>query len=115
MKSTLSKKAADSKLVATVDSLIKNLKTWAEALVQPKSKAYDGVKTFPNKFTSYYHYLINQTENDWYRLNQPSIDLRNLLDPQWQSFKEKDLKLINERLTDLNKKLWEDIYGKVWE
>jgi hypothetical protein len=115
LKTTLSKKAADSKLIAAVDSLIKDLKTWDEALVQRKSKAYDDVENFPNKFTSDYLYLINQTENDWYRLNQPSIDLRNQMDPQWQAFKEKGLKLKNERLQDLNKKLWEANYGAVWE
>jgi hypothetical protein len=37
------------------------------------------------------------------------------MDPQWQAFKEKGLKLKNERLKDLNKKLWEANYGAVWE
>ncbi|MCP9748932.1 VPS10 domain-containing protein [Lacihabitans sp. CS3-21] len=115
LKSTLTKKSADSKLIAAVDSLIKDLKAWDEALVQRKSKAYDDVENFPNKFTSDYLYLINQTENDWYRLNQPSIDLRAQMDPQWQSFKEKGLKIKNERLPELNKKLWEANYGAVWE
>lgn len=49
----------DAKTLA--DSLIKELKIWNEEMVQLKSKAYDDVENFPNKFTSDYLYLINQS------------------------------------------------------
>jgi hypothetical protein len=33
-------------------ALVKKLKSWDEDMVQRKSKAYDDVENFPNKFTA---------------------------------------------------------------
>ena len=54
------------------DALLKKMKAWDEDMVQRKSKAYDDVENFPNKFTANYLFLINQTESDIPRVNQPS-------------------------------------------
>ncbi len=56
------------------DALLKKMKAWDEDMVQRKSKAYDDVENFPNKFTANYLFLINQTESDIPRVNQPSLD-----------------------------------------
>jgi len=36
------------------------MKTWDEEMVQRKSKAYDDVENFPNKFTANYLFLITR-------------------------------------------------------
>jgi hypothetical protein len=56
------------------EALAKKMKAWDEDMVQRKSKAYDDVENFPNKFTANYLFLINQTESDIPRVNQPSLD-----------------------------------------
>ena len=56
------------------DALLKKMKAWDEDMVQRKSKAYDDVENFPNKFTANYLFLINHTESDLPRVNQPSLD-----------------------------------------
>ena len=42
--------------------LLAALKAWDEAMVQRKSKAYDDVENFPNKFTAEYLFLIGCLE-----------------------------------------------------
>jgi hypothetical protein len=56
------------------EALAKKMKAWDEDMVQRKSKAYDDVENFPNKFTANYLFLINQTESEIPRVNQPSLD-----------------------------------------
>ena len=50
-------------VVTTGNEIIKQLTNWDEDMVQRKSKAYDDVENFPNKFTAEYLFLINQTES----------------------------------------------------
>jgi hypothetical protein len=45
------------------EALLKKMKAWDEDMVQRKSKAYDDVENFPNKFTANYLFMINQTES----------------------------------------------------
>ena len=66
--------------------LLKKMKAWDEDMVQRKSKAYDDVENFPNKFTANYMFLINQTESDIPRVNQPSLDLMKQLDARMVEF-----------------------------
>ena len=49
--------------------LVKDLTAWDEDMIQRKSKAYDDVENFPNKFTAEYIFLINQTESSIPRVN----------------------------------------------
>jgi hypothetical protein len=69
------------------EALLKKMKTWDEDMVQRKSKAYDDVENFPNKFTANYLFLINQTESDIPRVNQPSFDRLKELNAQWATLK----------------------------
>src|SRR5678816_3150300 len=69
------------------DALLKKMKAWDEDMVQRKSKAYDDVENFPNKFTANYLFLINQTESDIPRVNQPSFDRLKELNTQWAALK----------------------------
>src|SRR5215211_2264428 len=65
------------------DVLLKKMKAGDEDMVQRKSKAYDDVENFPNKFTANYLFLINATESDIPRVNQPSLDRMRELNSQW--------------------------------
>ncbi|MEL6923363.1 MAG: glycosyl hydrolase, partial [Bacteroidota bacterium] len=69
--------------------LVQRMKAWDEDMVQRKSKAYDDVENFPNKFTANYLFLINQTDSAIPRVNQPSIDRRAELDAQWVALRQR--------------------------
>lgn len=85
-------------------------------MVQRKSKAYDDVENFPNKFTSDYLYLINQFENQLYRLNEPSKNLKNEMDAQWLKLKIRGLfESQSNPPHTVNKKVWEAGVGALWE
>ena len=108
---------ADAKLDAVrkeATALIQEMKTWDEDMIQRKSKAYDDVENFPNKFTANYMFLINQTESDIPRVNQPNLDLKKQLDAEWAILKQRAA-VLETRLTALNKKLAEAGVGAIWK
>jgi len=86
---------------------IKALKAWDEELVQRRSKAYDDVENFPNKFTANYLFLINATESDIPIVNQGTKDRRKELDARWVELKAAGEELLTVALPALNKRLWE--------
>lgn len=97
------------------DALVKKLKAWDEAMVQRKSKAYDDVENFPNGFTANYLFLINQTESDIPRVNQPSMDLLDILTVQWSALKGRSDAMLSKDIPALNKKLWDAGVGAIWK
>lgn len=96
-------------------ALSARMKAWDEELIQRKSKAYDDVENFPNKFTANYLFLINQTESDIPKVNQPSLDLKKELDLQWATLKSRADQILDLDLPMLNKKLWDAGVGAVWK
>ena len=97
------------------EALLKKMKAWDEDMVQRKSKAYDDVENFPNKFTANYLFLINQTESDIPRVNQPSLDLLKQLNAEWSVLKARSDEILNRDIPTLNKMLWDVGVGAVWE
>jgi hypothetical protein len=97
------------------DALLKKMKTWDEDLVQRKSKAYDDVENFPNKFTANYMFLINQTESEIPRVNQPSLDRMKQLNTEWSVLKARATEILDKDLPSLNKRLWEVGLGAIWK
>lgn len=95
--------------------LLLQLKAWDEEMIQRKSKAYDDVENFPNKFSSNYMYLMNQTESDIPRVNQPSLDLLAKMNAEWSVLKERGLALLNTAIPALNKELAEAGIGALWK
>jgi photosystem II stability/assembly factor-like uncharacterized protein len=95
--------------------LVQNMKAWDEEMVQRKSKVYDDVDNFPNKFTANYLFLINQTESDLPRINKPSLDRLQELDTQWKEMKRKGLEMMDKTIPAFNKLLWEAGVGAVWK
>ena len=95
------------------DALNGKLKAWDEDMIQRRSKAYDDVENFPQKFTANYLFLINQTESDLPRVNQPSRDLRAELEKQWAALKARSDALATVEIPALNRKLWEAGIGAI--
>ncbi len=84
-------------------------------MVQRKSKAYDDVENFPNKFTANYLFLINQTESDIPRVNQPSLDLLEKMSREWAALKARADEMENKDIPAFNKKLWDAGVGAIWK
>lgn len=108
---------ADDKYTAVkkdAADLVKKMKAWDEDMVQRKSKTYDDVENFPNKFTSDYIYLINQTESDIARINKPNLDLLKEMNAKWALLKQRGEEILNTNLPALNKQLAEAGVGPVW-
>ena len=82
-------------------------------MVQRKSKAYDDVENFPNKFTANYLFLINQSDNILPRINQSSRDRKLELDAQWQVYKSQAEILIKKEIPAYNKQLWDAGIGAI--
>ncbi len=94
--------------------IIGNLKAWDEEMVQRKSKAYDDVENFPNKFTANYMFAINMTESDIPHVNQPSKDRIKELEVEWQNLRSKAMEILEVEVSSLNKKLWEAGVGAIF-
>jgi hypothetical protein len=97
------------------EALLKKMKAWDEDMVQRKSKAYDDVENFPNKFTANYLFMINQTESDIPRVNQPSLDRMKELNAQWTSLKSRGSELLTQDIPAFNKRLWDAGLGAIWK
>ncbi|MBX7174249.1 MAG: hypothetical protein K1X72_24965 [Pyrinomonadaceae bacterium] len=107
---------AKSKTVKTEgEALLTKMKTWDNDMVQRKAKAYDDVENYPNKFTADYMYLINQTESDIPRVNQPNLDLLKEMNAKWATLKARGTELLEKDIPAMNKKLWDAGKGAVWE
>jgi len=97
------------------EALLKKMKAWDEDMVQRKSKAYDDVENFPNKFTANYLFLINQTESDIPRVNQPSLDRLKQLNTEWSQLKGRGTEILDKDVPSFNKRLWELGLGAIWK
>ncbi len=95
-------------------ALSARMKQWDEDMVQRKSKAYDDVENFPNKFTADYLFLINQTESDLPRVNKPSLDLLGEYTAKWKLLEARANEFLQKDIPALNKKLWDAGVGAVW-
>jgi hypothetical protein len=95
-------------------ALADRLRTWDEEMIQRKSKAYDDVENFPNRFTAEYIFLINQTESDIPRPNQASRNRKQELEAQWQGLEARAKAFLDVEIPAFNKKAWELGVGAVW-
>jgi len=93
--------------MSSLDQLVKDIEAWDNDMIQRKSKAYDDVENFPNKFTAEYLFMLNATDSAIPRVNQASKDRRAELDAQWKVLKERADQLTDVRMPALNQKLWE--------
>jgi hypothetical protein len=96
-------------------ALTRRMKAWDEDMIQRKSKAYDDVENFPNKFTANYMFLINQTESDIPRVNRPSLDLLQELNTEWAALKARANQILDKDIPNMNKLLWDAGTGAIWK
>jgi photosystem II stability/assembly factor-like uncharacterized protein len=94
--------------------LVKKMKAWDEEMIQRKSKAYDDVENFPNKFTANYLFAINHAESGIPLVNQPTRDRIAELDVTWKKLKQEGEAMLNTAVPALNKKLWDAGIGALW-
>lgn len=97
----------NAELVSEAKDLIAESKSWDEEMVQRRSKAYDDVENFPNKFTAQYLAMINQSESEIPRINNGSRQRRTELDAEWISLQQVGRDLLDNAYPTLSKKLWE--------
>lgn len=100
-------------LVTKGNALLEKIKAWDNDMVQRKSKAYDDVENFPNKFSANYMFMMNQTESSIPRVNQSSMDVKAELDKQWATLKAKGSQLLNTEIPNFNKELWSAGVGAI--
>lgn len=96
-------------------TLLAKMKAWDEDMIQRKSKAYDDVENFPNKFSANYMFMMNQTESDIPRVNQPSLELIKQMNGEWAVLKSRGDEIRQKDIPALNKILWDAGKGAVWE
>ena len=100
-------------IISAGKNLLEKLTTWDEKMVQRKSKAYDDVENFENKFTAEYLFLINQTDSDIPRVNKASVERRNELESEWKELNNEAENLLNNAIPEFNKKLWSNGIGAI--
>jgi hypothetical protein len=100
-------------LVSEGETLLVALSSWDEQMVQRRSKAYDDVENFENKFTAEYLFLMNQTASSLPRVNNSSKDRKAELDAQWQGLRAEANMFLGTKLPAFNKKLWDAGYGAI--
>ena len=93
------------------EAIIQQLKSWDEDMVQRKSKAYDDVENFPNKFTAEYIFLMNQNDSSIPRLNSASKNRLEELNKEWIELKNRSEELIQKVIPAYNKLLWNNEIG----
>ncbi|MEY3369222.1 MAG: hypothetical protein RI973_2377, partial [Bacteroidota bacterium] len=101
-------------LTAEGRALLSAMKQWDEDMVQRKSKAYDDVENYPNKFTANYLFLINHVESDIPRVNQPSRERLKELSAEWAVLESRVRALLDRDIPAFNKKLWDAGFGALW-
>ena len=94
-------------------ALYNKLNQWDEDMIQRKSKAYDDVENFPNKFTAEYLFLINETNSTIPRVNTSNRVRKSELDKQWEQLKMQGKEFLEKEIPDYNKKLWEAGIGAI--
>lgn len=111
---TLPAEAAYAGLKKEGEGLVQRMKQWDEDMVQRKSKAYDDMENFPNKFTSNYMFMINHAESDLPRVIKPTLDRLKDLNVVWDGLEKRARQLLDKDVATFNKQLWEAGIGAVW-
>jgi hypothetical protein len=85
---------------------VKRMKAWDDDMIQRKSKAYDDVDNFENKFTANYLFLINQTESDIPRVNKANRDRYEELSREWSGLEARCRQILERDVPAYSQKLW---------
>ena len=95
------------------EALLARLTAWDGDMVSRKTRAYDDTENFPQQFTANWLFLVNATESDLPRVNQPSRDRLAELEPEWAQLQARVDALLDAEVPALNRKLFELGIGAV--
>jgi hypothetical protein len=112
---TLSPEKKNEALVQEGNKLVEKMKAWDEDMIQRKSKAYDDVENFPNKFTANYLFMVNHAESDLPRVNQSTLDRLKELNAQWSTLQSRGRALLDKDIPAFNQQLWSAGVGAIWK
>jgi len=91
----------------SADSLASRLAAWDSAMVSRRTRAYDDVENYAQRFTANWMFLVNATESDIPRVNQPSRDRLVELQGTWQSLRARSDAFVGTDIPALNRQLWD--------
>jgi hypothetical protein len=112
---SLAKEARFTEVRRATDSLLARLKAWDADMVSRRSRAYDDVENFEQKFTANWMFMINATDSDIPRVNQPSRDRRVELEAQWAKLKARSDEMLTVDIPALSKRFWDLGLGALWK
>ncbi|HSG01706.1 MAG TPA: hypothetical protein VLA20_11260, partial [Vicinamibacterales bacterium] len=95
-------------------ALVETLKAWDADMVSRRSRAYDDVENYAQKFTANFMFLVNQTESDLPRVNQSSLDQLEEMSASWTTLRTRGEELQTREIPSLNRRLWELGIGAIW-
>lgn len=104
-----------AELVNKSKALHERMKAWDEDMIQRKSKAYDDVENFPNKFTANYLFLHNQIQSDIPMVTNAAKERLTELEKEWEELHQRAKVMVEKDLPEINKLLWEAGIGAVWK
>lgn len=96
------------------EALLQQLKDWDADMIQRRTRAYDDVENYPNRFTAHYFFLLNHAESDLPRITASTLARRVELDAQWATLKQRSDALLHTAIPAYNAKLWEAGIGAIW-
>jgi hypothetical protein len=83
-------------------ALSDSLKAWDESMVQRKSKAYDDVENFPNKFTANFLFMMNHGESSIPSINEGTKARHAELLVQWKPLEAEGKRLVEKAIPTFN-------------
>lgn len=89
------------------EALLAKLSAWDGDMVSRKTRAYDDAENFPQKFTANWLFMVNQTESEVPRVNQPSRERLAELGAEWTQLKARADSMLGDAVPALNKKLFD--------
>ncbi len=104
-----------TKIKVDGETLVKKMKAWDDDMVSRRSRAYDDVENYPQKFTANYLFNLNATESDIPRVNQANRDRLKELTAQWNALKARSEEMTGKDIPAINKLLWEAGVGAIWK
>jgi photosystem II stability/assembly factor-like uncharacterized protein len=109
---------ADEKFAAVRrdgQALVEKLKAWDADMVSRRTRAYDDVENYAQKFTANVLFLINQTESDLPRVTQASLDRLEEAAAAWKALDARADEMRTRDIPSLNRQLWALGIGAIWK
>jgi len=89
------------------EALLAKLRAWDADMVSRKSRAYDDTENFLQKFSANWLFMVNATESELPRVNQPSRERLAELEAEWRQLEARADAMLGQDLPGLNRKLFD--------